>query len=164
MDQSQEDGYRTRFRGWKWIYDTFESGGIRSIYWPKRSLYYQSASYKDCIQTLTCHHFSWELNVWSMGGPVQEAYVVMRLDLTEIACTPAIGSWTLTTRGTIFKWQPPESWTNFTRPRKWNDWYKSTIPEQNAQPSYLAAVTVQKESWWIFYLGVTSPGKACPDD
>ena len=94
MDQSQEDGYRTRFRGWKWIYDTFESGGIRSIYWPKRSLYYQSASYKDCIQTLTCHHFSWELNIWSMGGPVQEAYVVMRLDLTEIACTPAIGSWT----------------------------------------------------------------------
>ena len=119
MDQSQEDGYRTRFRGWKWIYDTFERGGIRSIYWPKRSLYYQSASYKDCIQTLTCHHFSWELNIWSMGGPVQEAYVVMRLDLTEIACTPAIGSWTLTTRGTIFKWQPPESWTNFIRPRKW---------------------------------------------
>ena len=119
---------------------------------------------KDCIQTLTCHHFCWELNIWSMGGPVQEAYVVMRLDLTEIACTPAIGSWTLTTRGTIFKWQPPESWTNFTRPRKWNDWYKSTIPEQNAQPSYLAAVTVQKESWWIFYLGVTSPGKTCPDD
>ena len=25
-------------------YDTFESGGIRSTYWPKRSLYYQSAS------------------------------------------------------------------------------------------------------------------------
>ena len=56
----------TRFRGWKWIYVTFERGGIRSIYWPKRSLYYQSASYKDCIQTLTCHHFSWELNIWSV--------------------------------------------------------------------------------------------------
>ena len=35
---------------------------------------------------------SYTFEAW---GPVQEAYVVMRLDLSEITCTPAIDSWTL---------------------------------------------------------------------
>ena len=99
-----------------------------------------------------------------MGGAVQDAYVVMRLDLSEIACTPAIGSWTLTTRGTIFKWQSQESWTNSIRPRKCNDWNKSTIPEKNAHTLLPQSQSIQKRKLGDIISRSYLPGKSCPID
>ena len=74
---------------------------------------------------------SYTFEAW--GARSRMPMLLCDLDLSEIACTPAIGSWTLTTRGTIFKWQSQESWANSIRPRKCNDWNKSTILEKNAQ-------------------------------
>jgi len=44
---------------------------------------------------------SYTFEAW--GARSRMPMLLCDLDLSEIACTPAIGSWTLTTRGTIFK-------------------------------------------------------------
>ena len=94
---------------------------------------------------------SYTFEAW--GARSRMPMLLCDLDLSEIACTPAIGSWTLTTRGTIFKWQSQESWTNSIRPRKFNDWNKRL---NTPLLKYVICCVCINEAWSII---LTSSGK-----